>query len=87
MRHSITIQIDLDALRSYTDEHIAHLWSVAQANPAPMGDKAADEIVTAISYEIIQRWLEDHPPSLYGHQPGEYEWAKNHLDRDTREAA
>lgn len=65
---SITITFNLDSLQSDTDEFLAQLWHVAQANPAPIFDRAAGEIAERIGREIIRRWLERQPAALWSHQ-------------------
>jgi hypothetical protein len=70
----VTIEIDLNELPRYTDEHIATLWHVAQANPAPFGDGLAGEIVSKLMFEIVRRWLTGVSPELYHHQPHHHYW-------------
>ncbi len=77
--HAITIEFDDDALASNSDERLAMLWHVAQANPAPHGDRAAGDAVESIGREIIRRWLRATPPSLWHHQGRSYYWT--HLGR------
>ena len=77
--HAITIEFDDGALTKYSDEHLAMLWHVAQANPAPHGDRAAGDAVEHIGREIIRRWLRTTPPSLWHHQGQSYYW--KHLCR------
>ncbi|MCY1383588.1 hypothetical protein D9M69_717300 [compost metagenome] len=57
MEHHVTFHIDTEQLQSYTDSHIASLWHIAQANPAPFNDRAAGALAEAIGREIIRRWL------------------------------
>lgn len=71
---AITIEIDTAALSGYTDEHLAALWHIAQANPAPHGDRDAGELAGTIGFEIIRRWLAQAPPVLYRHQARDYYW-------------
>ncbi|OJF10217.1 hypothetical protein [Couchioplanes caeruleus] len=71
----ITISLDLDRLARYTDEHLAMLWHVAQANPAPHGDYLAGEAVSRIGFEIIRRWLAKTPAVLHHHQQRDRYWA------------
>jgi hypothetical protein len=71
---SITIEIDGDLSR-VTDSRLMLLWHVAQANPAPHGDKAAGRLVEKIGFEIIRRWLRGVPPELYHHQSRDYYWS------------
>jgi len=66
--HAVTIDIDDDALASYTDEHLALCWHVAQANPAEYGDSMAGQLTERIGREIIRRWLRNVPPELWHHQ-------------------
>jgi hypothetical protein len=56
-KHEISIEVDDDRLGSYEDAHLAICWHLAQANPAPHGDRAAGELVERIGREIIRRWL------------------------------
>ena len=67
MKHRISIEIDEDALRNYTDEYIANLWHVAQANPAPFGDPNAARLAETLGLEIIRRWLKANPGDMYCH--------------------
>ena len=67
-RYQITIEVDEDRLASYQDAQLAMLWHLAQANPAPHGDRAAGELVERIGREIIGRWLRATPPELWRHQ-------------------
>lgn len=69
-KHAITIAFDTDAMPSYTDEFLAQLWHVGQANPAPITDQDAGTIAEAIGREIIRRWLERTPAALWNHQGG-----------------
>jgi hypothetical protein len=68
----ITIEIDDDRLDRYEDAHLAVLWHVAQANPAPHGDHAAGELVEHIGREIMRRWLGAAKPQLWRHQGRDY---------------
>ncbi|MGB6054624.1 MAG: hypothetical protein WBG17_05230 [Burkholderiaceae bacterium] len=72
MQHSITIQIDTDQLQNVTDTHLATLWHVAQANPAPHTTPDAGAIAEKIGREIIRRFLATTPPELYFHQGRDY---------------
>jgi hypothetical protein len=73
-RHQITIEVDEGRLDSYPDAHLAMLWHLAQANPAPHGDRAAGELVERIGREIIRRWLQATPPELWRHQGRDHYW-------------
>ena len=68
MKTSITFEIDSAILTHYTDEYLASLWHIAQANPAEYGDITACDIAEEIGREIIRRWLSDTPPSLWNHE-------------------
>src|SRR5688572_19827292 len=65
---TVSFEIDDSNLKSATDEHLALLWRLAQANPAPYADRAASDVVEHIGWEIIRRWLGTVPPPLYSHQ-------------------
>jgi hypothetical protein len=71
--HAITIEIDDEKLASYTDEHLALCWHVAQHNPAEYGDYMAGELAERIGREIIRRWLRNARPELWRHQ-GEHHY-------------
>ncbi|WP_067171119.1 hypothetical protein [Microtetraspora niveoalba] len=72
----ITVSFDIDTseLKTLTDTRLATLWHVAQANPAPHGDRDAGEVVEYIGREIIRRWLRSAPPELWHHQGRDYCW-------------
>lgn len=71
----VTIEIDIAGLRSYSDEHLAALWHVAQANPADgFATGAAGELVERIGREIVRRWLHSVEPQLWHHQGHHYYW-------------
>ena len=78
-KHTITFDIDTGALRQYSDEHLASLWHVAQANPADIADRAAGEEAEAIGREIIRRWLCTTPPALWHHQGRHADWVQLHM--------
>lgn len=70
----VTVTIKRGDLGRVTDATLAMYWHIAQANPAPHGDRAAGELVQAIGFEIIRRWLAAAPPELYTHQPRNHYW-------------
>lgn len=72
---TITILFNDDHLASYTDQHLAFLWHVAQANPAPHGDKRAGEVVERIGREIIRRFVRGVEPELWHHQGRDHYWS------------
>ena len=75
MKITVSIDIDTDRLSNYESDHLADLWHVAQANPAPIEDKAAGDLAEAIGREIIKRWLKDNPGNLYHHQGHHHYWS------------
>jgi hypothetical protein len=75
-KHAITIPIDTDRLRDFTDQYLSTLWHVAQANPADISDVAAGRIAEAVGREIIRRFLASTPPELYHHQGHHADWHK-----------
>lgn len=74
MKHSITIEIDADGLRTVTDSYLAQCWHVAQANPAPSHDRDAGQLAEQIGREIVRRWLAAAPVELYTHQGDTHYW-------------
>jgi hypothetical protein len=65
---TITFQINACSLDGYTDEYLAQLWHISQANPAAFGDKAACEFAERVGREIIRRFVTTQPPALWTHQ-------------------
>jgi hypothetical protein len=80
-RHQITIEVDEGRLDRYQDTHLAMLWRLAQANPAPHGDRAAGELVERIGHELIGRWPQGTPPELW-RRPG-----RDHYRQQLRQLA
>lgn len=79
-KHTVTIEIDTSDLTRWTDEHLAALWHVAQANPADgYASPEPGRLAEAIGREIIRRFLANTPPALYHHQGHHYDWGKMHL--------
>lgn len=74
MKVAITFNIDSDELPSFSDQHLASLWHIAQANPVPISDRDAGAIAEHIGREIIKRWLMAAPPQLWRHQGEHYYW-------------
>lgn len=74
MKTAITFNVDTDSLAGYTDEYLATLWYIAQANPAPIEDGDAGEVVEAIGREIIKRFLGNTAPPLWNHQGRHHYW-------------
>ncbi|MCK6427405.1 MAG: hypothetical protein L6Q75_20310 [Burkholderiaceae bacterium] len=68
----VTFEIDPAGLRTVTDSHLAALWHVSQANPAPHGDRDACALAGAVTAEILRRWLAETPPDLYAHQAADH---------------
>lgn len=65
---TITFEVDSDRLSGYTDEYLAQLWHLGQANPAPFGDAAACNFAELVGREIVRRWLGSMAPELWTHQ-------------------
>ena len=70
MKTTVMFEIDTDRLSGYTDAYVAQLWHIAQANPAPYGDRDASHLTHAVGTEIIRRWLKWAGAELHSHQPG-----------------
>jgi hypothetical protein len=72
---AITIEFDPDQLTTYTDSHLAMLWSLAQANPDNGFEAStAGDLAESIGRAIIARWLRSVGPELYHHQGRHYYW-------------
>jgi hypothetical protein len=69
MKTTITFEMDADNLGHATDEHLAQIWHIGQANPAAFGDIDACTLVESVGLEIVRRWLAATPPALCMHQP------------------
>lgn len=65
---TITFTVDGNDLGRFNDGHLAQLWHIGQANPAPFGDRTACMLTEEIGREIIRRWLASVPPELWRHQ-------------------
>lgn len=68
MKAEITINIDTEALRGVTEQHLACLWAAAQANSAPMDAPQAGEVAEAVGREIIRRFVAAVGLPLWNHQ-------------------
>lgn len=68
MKTTIAFEVDADRLPHYTDEHVAQLWHIAQANPAPYGDRDACHFAELVGREIVRRRLATAPVALWTHQ-------------------
>lgn len=69
MEAKITITFETDALATYTDQHLATLWHVAQANPIDGFDSPGPGLLAEkIGREIIRRFVSRIPPELWKHQ-------------------
>lgn len=64
----ITFDVDASRLPGYTDQHLAALWHVAQANPAPFGDHKACDFAEHVAREIVRRFIAQTGPELWNHQ-------------------
>lgn len=72
MKVAITIEVDTDSLSNTTDEHLLHLWHVAQANPAAYGDKEAVKLAESLRHEIVRRWIDSQTPGIWNFQGHEH---------------
>lgn len=79
MKTTIAFEIDTDSLHSYDDSYLAQLWHIAQANGAPIEDRAAGKVAEHIGREIVRRWLASVPPALWNHQGRHADWCVLHL--------
>lgn len=75
MLHNVIFEIDTDAscLGNFTNEWLASLWHIGQANPAPFGDRDAGLLVKAVGDEIVRRWLAAVPATRYNHQASDHD--------------
>ncbi|WP_405924906.1 hypothetical protein [Streptomyces sp. NBC_00035] len=71
---TISIEIDPANLTRVPASHLAMLWHVVQANPAPYDDKQAGELAAKVGQEIIRRWLASTEPEMHHHQERSYYW-------------
>ncbi|WP_405925472.1 hypothetical protein [Streptomyces sp. NBC_00035] len=72
---TISIEIDPSNLTRVPASHLAMLWHVVQANPAPYDDQQAGELAAKVGHEIIRRWLASTEPEMHHHQDRSYYWA------------
>jgi len=61
---SITIEVDPGKLASYTDQHLAVCWHVAQANPAPAMDRDAGDRPALAQVRAARAVAPPGPPLL-----------------------
>jgi len=52
---AITFTVGREGLPHFTDAYIAQLWHIAQANPAPFGDRDACNFATTDGRAIVTR--------------------------------
>lgn len=75
MKTSITIEIDINNLSTLTDQRLAQLWHIAQANPADgFASQEPGETAEHIGREIIRRFLKNTEPELWHHQGRHHYW-------------
>jgi hypothetical protein len=74
VKTKITVEIDTAELRYLTERALANSWHIAQANPAPMENQEAGDLVEAIGREIVRRWLSKVEPELWHHQGRDHYW-------------
>jgi hypothetical protein len=72
MIHEVQFKIDSDQLTGYTDEYLATLWHIAQANPAEDSDRTAGQLAERIGREIISRFIKAAPIPLWNHQGSDF---------------
>jgi hypothetical protein len=85
MQAEITFKIDTDSIQSCTDQYVAGLWHIAQANPADQyASPVPGLLAEAIGREIIRRFLAMTSPELWRHQGCHFDWGQRHLDGDRR---
>lgn len=65
---TIIFEVDTARLASCSDEYLAQLWHIGQANPAPFGDPQACAFAESVGREIIRRWACAANPALWTHQ-------------------
>lgn len=65
---AITFEVNTESLNGYTDQYLAQLWHISQANPAPFGDLQAGRLAKMVGAEIIRRFVAQTPPELWTHQ-------------------
>ena len=74
-KRTISIEVDLAALATHSDAHLATLWHLAQANPADgFTSPEPGDLAEQIGREIIRRWLRSVDPELWHHQGRHYHW-------------
>ena len=76
----ITFEVDTARLASCSDEYLAQLWYVGQANPAPFGDPQACAFAESVGREIIRRWVCAANPALWSHQACHMQAASNQVE-------
>lgn len=77
MKYIISITVDADALEGYTDQHLASLWHVAQANPVDgFENPEPGQLAEKIGREIIRRFLVSTGPELWAHQGHHFEFGR-----------
>jgi len=64
----IQFEVDGSDLEHWDDQHLAQLWHIAQANPAPFGDAEACDFAERVGREIIRRFVSNTRPELWHHQ-------------------
>lgn len=80
---AITVTFETDNLSSYTDQYVATLWHVAQANPVDgFKNREPGDVAERIGREIIRRFIKRIGPELWNHQGSHFEFGR-HLDHKT----
>lgn len=71
-KHVLQVEVDDGDLRGYSPSRLMLAWHLAQANPAPHGDRDAGQLAERVGREIIRRWLRAVEPELWTHQGDDY---------------
>lgn len=74
MKTRINFEIDTDTLTQVTDEHLAQLWHISQANPVEIDNREAGQLAEHVAREIVRRFLAATPPALWAHQGCHADW-------------
>ena len=57
---TVTIELDLSTVGSWTDDYLAAAFAAVQLWKAPFGDGYAEHVAETLRWVIIRRWLEAH---------------------------
>lgn len=86
MQAEITFKIDTDSIQGYTDQYVATLWHIAQANPADgYASPGPGRLAEEIGGEIIRRFVTRTGPELWNHKGSNFDWGQRHLNKEQRD--